>query len=294
MNTQEIISFTAHEFKKQFSDLNLDFSSWLNVYRFWESRVELADISTFLPLREPVVKLIYKHLYQFMPFDKEYVLKNYEVQRCGIDFLLYPCKSPHKVIVFFTGYSTRKTYNRYSWFWDEKERWQNQVLYIFVRDPENLWYSGTEYYQKLKKLFLSIAQEYNLKFEHFIFIGGSMGGYGALRYGLSLNVGQIIAIHPQLTLEATKFHHDNTWYETIKDLGDKFVPITELVTGKLPMIYLEFGNYKADKLAAQELIKAYDAKEGLLVVSKHAREDHVTEQPDFERLHSIMNFFNNI
>lgn len=51
-----------------------------------------------------------------MPFDREYILKKYEHTYKYIDYLLYPSINAERLVVLLSGYSQRKTYNRYSWF----------------------------------------------------------------------------------------------------------------------------------------------------------------------------------
>ncbi len=291
MNTIEIIDYVAKSFHSDISLTELDFKEWALVYRYWEQNWLDEEVKDHIPLREPVIKLVYKTLYGKMPFDKEYVLKNYEKVTDGIEYLYYPSEKPKNIMVFFSGYSERKTYNRYSWYWDEKEAWDTDTIYLFVRDPENYWYSECRFLPKLRSALERCVTEVGLSFDDCIFIGGSMGGYGALRYGIELNVGGVVAIHPQLELDATKLHHDVTWFNNISHVSDSFVDISTIVNGSLPKVYLEFGDYEADKIAANRLIKSYDASNGILIVSKHNSSDHVTASPSRSALEAICTFF---
>ena len=78
MNTQEIISFVSKSFNNDIKIKVLDFSEWAVIYRYWEQNWKDNTVKQHIPLREPVIKLVYKQLYGIMPFDKEYVLKSYE------------------------------------------------------------------------------------------------------------------------------------------------------------------------------------------------------------------------
>lgn len=291
MNTHQIIEYTKKKFEVEFPIPKIDYDIWQTIYRRWESSIDDELLNEYLPLREPVIKLVYKGLYGEMPFDKEYVLKYYERSFEGLEYLFYPSSDCKKIFVFFSGYSNRKTYNRYSWYWDPEEKWTQDTTYVFIRDPNNLWYSDPDLVTKLTRLLALVVDDENLSFKDCMFVGGSMGAYGALRYGISLGADKVVAIHPQLSLLPTKFHDDETWFNNISSVGNSFVDISKIVKGNLPKIFLEFGEYKADKVAANELINAYDAEQGTLVISKHNSSGHVTNSPSKLLLDSIFNFF---
>ena len=48
------------------------------------------------------------------------------------------------MIILFSGLSGHKTYNRYSWYWDENEKWEQDTVYLFLNDLKEEWYVGNE------------------------------------------------------------------------------------------------------------------------------------------------------
>lgn len=77
MNTQEIINFTAENYMNDNGSPELNYQDYLKIYRSWEVYSPSLDkIRNRLPLKDSVVKLVYKKIYSKMPFDREYILKN--------------------------------------------------------------------------------------------------------------------------------------------------------------------------------------------------------------------------
>lgn len=65
---------------------------------------------------------------------------------------------------------------------------------VFVRDTSNTWYN-TENYKECADNLIHIMQTFNGKC---VFIGSSMGGYGALKFGLDCMPDKILAFSPQV------------------------------------------------------------------------------------------------
>ncbi|MFM5253287.1 hypothetical protein ACEUBK_04020 [Aeromonas hydrophila] len=298
MNTQEIIEFVAESFSKDIAISSIGFSDWLKIYRSWESYspsiLAVQTLSKIVPLRDPVVKLIYKKLYSLMPFDREYILKNYEKNHNGIDYLVYPSNNAKRLVVLLSGYSDRKTYNRYSWFWDDAERWNESTVYLFLNDIENTWYCGhnNNKVDIYKNIISMSAARYNIQDKDIFLVGGSMGGYGAFRIGSEINVGGIISINPQTSIEAVSLHNDRSWFESIKKCGNNFIPVHELIDiGTSKKIYLECGKYIPDSFDLEKISKVAAAKGGFFIFNYHTSTKHVTASPNKKQLEKIISLF---
>ncbi|MBM0417057.1 alpha/beta hydrolase [Aeromonas veronii] len=295
MNTQEIIRYVAGHFSRENGIPLIKFSDWLNIYRTWERlSPSISEVGNLIPLRDPVVKLIYKEIYSTMPFDRDYVLKKYEYDFEGIQYLVYPSRNTEKLVVLLSGYSERKTYNRYSWFWDEAEKWEGNTTYLFLNDIENTWYCGhgDDKAERYKKIILRISSQYNISNKQIFVVGGSMGGYGAFRLGLDLDVGGVISINPQTSHEAVSLHNDPSWLESINKCGDKFISVPDLINKSLPAkIYLECGNYCSDVFDLESISRCVSKKGGVFILNHHSSEKHVTLSPNKIQLETIISIF---
>lgn len=295
MNTQEIINFTAENYMNDNGSPELNYQDYLKIYRSWEVYSPSLDkIRNRLPLKDSVVKLVYKKIYSKMPFDREYILKKNEHTYKYIDYLLYPSINAERLVVLLSGYSQRKTYNRYSWFWDDTEKWDGSTAYLFLNDTENTWYCGHEN-QKInvyKEVIFLISNRYKLDNRKIYIVGGSMGGYAALRLGLELNLGGVISINPQTSLEAASLHKDPSWFQSINKCGENFIPVAEIIRRNEPTkIYLECGDYLADSFDLESISQAIVEKGGLFILNHHSSDKHVTSSPNKEQLDMLISFF---
>ncbi|HBX14363.1 MAG TPA: alpha/beta hydrolase [Leclercia adecarboxylata] len=297
MNTQEIIELLAKYFKQDNGDFNLPFQQWLAIYRTWERNNDIITeekVLNLLPLREPIVKLIYKKTCQKMPFDRDYILKHYERTKNNIEYLVYPSKNPERLIILLSGYSQRKTYNRYSWYWDEYELWSGNNVCLFMNDVENTWYCGhdSDKLSQYKEIIKSVQNEFNLNAHNTFIIGGSMGGYGALRLGYEMNLRGIISINPQTSKEAAKLHNDTSWYDCIDKCNDKFISAQEIIKrNQGTKLYFECGNYPADIFDLNDIIINSAKNNNLLLLNPHSSKKHVTISPSKEQVDTLINFF---
>lgn len=295
MNTQEIIKFVAGHFSRENGAPSIGFPDWLKIYRTWEcNSSSISELDHHIPLRDAVVKLIYKEIYSLMPFDRDYVIKNYEHNLECVDYLLYPSKKATQLIVLLSGYSERKTYNRYSWFWDETELWVGETAFLFLNDTQNTWYCGhsEDKVDTYKSIIKKVSEQYAINSENVFMVGGSMGGYGAFRIGLELSVGGIISINPQTSIEAVSLHNDRAWYESIKKCGDKFIPVHELIDRHAPSkIYLECGKYCSDAFDLEAISVSAVRKGGLFILNHHSSKKHVTSSPNKTQLERVISLF---
>ena len=129
------------------------YEAWAASYRTVESDLKLAASELFynkdefyknFPLRDNNVKLIIKELYGFMPFSKENILKKYQKIHKNKTYLFYPGKKVKRLIILMTGYIDYVSYNRFSWYWDEEEKWERDTAYLFLCDVSKHWYVGVE------------------------------------------------------------------------------------------------------------------------------------------------------
>lgn len=293
MNTKEIVSFIAKLSKEiEFKEFN----EWEQDFREIEKSFELPeDIKHNFPLKKEVIKLVYKEIFNIMPFSKEYILKNYEKKECDISYLFFPAKAK-KLIILFSGLSEHKTYNRYSWYWDDKEKWNGDTAYLFFNDLSKSWYVGTEE-KPLKEVYKNIIKKHikdlQLSNQDVFCVGGSMGGYASILFSFELGLGGCLSIHPQLNYQSTLRQKAGDWATNIRKCGSKFINAEDLIylVEKKPKIYLEFGNYEADRYCADTFVNELKKHDCFLILNKHKNEEHVTISPSKERIDSVISFF---
>lgn len=299
LNTNQIIELISSRFEKEFNFKSINYTDWLTSYRFWElhtTTVLPSQVTMLFPMKESLTKRVYYTLYNKMPFEREFILKHYEQKHDDIEYLFYPSKAATKLVVFFSGYSSRKTYNRYSWYWDEKQEWDNDTAYLFLNDVTNSWYCGVEGLQRTysyQNLILDKLRSLNLCEKNAYFIGGSMGGYGAIRLGFKLDVGGIIAINPQTSIEAVKLHNDKAWSENITKCGSQFIPVykcIELAEGSTPL-YFECGKYVSDHYDVGRITSELSKKRATFFFNLHDSQKHVTASPTKKKIESLINLF---
>lgn len=97
------------------------------------------------------------------------------------------------LIVFFSGKQPNYN-NNYFHFWGFAE--SLKIPYICVRDTSNVWYNTKDYNNFVNVLKQEIIKS---KCSNIIFSGSSMGGYGALKYGLDIPTNKIIVFSTQVS-----------------------------------------------------------------------------------------------
>jgi tetratricopeptide (TPR) repeat protein len=111
-------------------------------------------------------------------------------------FLFIEDKNSDKLVVFFSA-AHAPSFNGY------RMMQEYAVNKLFIRDPTRSWYGRKidgfvdgpdELKDEIKKI------TYKFKSENIIFMGGSMGGYAAILFGVLLEVGSIVAFGPQMIL----------------------------------------------------------------------------------------------
>lgn len=298
-STKEIIEMMALEVQKTSLSAFKDYDNWEKEYRDEEESFKNAlpeSTHENFPLNVDVVKLVYKEIFNIMPFSKSYVLQNYEQQKEGIDYLLYPAKNAKKLVIFFSGLSGRKTYNRYSWYWDEKEAWEGDTVYLFLNDLTESWYVGNDNSPLKDKYILiiqSILNEFNIDRQNTYTVGGSMGGYASILFAVDMGLKGAISVHPQVTYSAARKHRVNDWETKIRSCGSQFYDLTEFLFKRehVPFVYLEYGDYEADRDGCERLIESLQKRQAFVVFRKTANAEHVTNNPSKMTVESVLSLF---
>jgi len=301
LNTKQIISHVAQMFLKSFPNHEVPYDTWVSSFRFWEQNIPeetTKQLKALIPVRDSIAKLIYQHLYIKMPFDREYIFKKYEHQFEDVEYLLYPSTKTKRLVVLLSGYSDKKTYNRYSWYWDENEQWETDTSYLFINDTTGSWYSGFDderRYSKYINILNNTLNSLNITSKQTFLVGGSMGGYGAIRLGMEISAGGIIAINPQTSINAAKFHNDPTWSVNIERCGDNFIPVDQCIetSDNPPPLYFECGKYAADHEDVKKILASASDKRISIFFNLHGSDKHVTYSPAREKVEALISLFEN-
>ncbi len=94
---------------------------------------------------------------------------------------------------------------------------------VFIKDINQSWYhKGINKEVKNIQLTSELLKSIILKkaYERVVFIGNSMGGYGAILFGVILNIDCVIAFSPQTFIGKTKrfFYRDVRWSKEISNV----------------------------------------------------------------------------
>lgn len=300
-NTQAIVdllSFNCRKIKELYSDLS--FNQWriLFLEKWCHFRNELpAQIAEKMPYGEDVHARIYHELYGVMPFSRDFIFKNYENNYKEKEYLVFPVASnkPDKLIIFFSGNVGRKTYNRYSWYWDEKEEWSGDSVYLFLNDIDSHWYVGAkdsnefETYLNIIKI---VMNYYGITPEKVYAVGGSMGGYAAILFAISMRLKAAIAVNPQLCFRSALRYKEPSWEKKIRECGENFRDLSDEVFrfDSRPIIYIEQSLYEADQVGFDDFFKAIRKSKSFLILKQTDKQDHVTNNPTKSAISSIVNF----
>lgn len=213
-----------------------------------------------------------------MQWDKEYVREKYGAAMLGQEVIYYPCENAKRLIVNFTCMH-KDRFDRYSRYWSESEMWAD-TAYLFVKDDDFHYYVGTDEKprnQTYRKLIAHHMELANVKPNQVFTMGSSMGGYGALYYASFMGLNGALIAYPQVDYASTRAHKFQNWERQIREVGSQWYDLDEFIFkgDRLPNLYIEYGNYRADLLAAGKLIDAYNAAVGpLLIVKKTDAVEH--------------------
>lgn len=232
-----------------------------------------------------------------MKWDREYVRRKYEKQKYGRWLIYYPAQNPKRLVIVF-GSMSNDRYDRYSWFWQENEIWE-ETSYLFLKDDEMHYFLGTDE-KPLKDTYFRIIREYtalnNLTNTNVHCVGGSMGGYSAIYYASVLGLNSAITCNPQIDFKSTIAHQYYNWERQIREMGSQWYDLDKLILKhkKVPNIYIEYGNYLADKLAAENIIKSVQMHNGVIIVRKTTWEEHTVNALSKQTIESCIHFFENL
>ena len=94
---------------------------------------------------------------------------------------------------------------------------------VFIKDINQCWYhkginKEVKNIQMTSELLKSII--FRKAYERVVFIGNSMGGYGAILFGVILNIDCVVAFSPQTFIGKTKriLYRDVRWYHEISNV----------------------------------------------------------------------------
>lgn len=229
-------------------------------------------------------------------WDSKYVRAKYGHEVNGCDFIYYPCRSPKRLVVNFSSMG-KDRFDRYSRYWDVSELWEADTAYLFFKDDSFKYFLGSEedpkdnIYYRLIRDFIAIN---SLSSESVFTVGGSMGGYAAIFYALSLRLGGCIVAAPQIDKQSMVAHKYVNWTKNSNQTGAnwKDLDIYSLGFDKLPYLYIEYGNYFSDVLAAEKIVTSFKKKKSLTIVRKAVWAEHtVSSVLSKEVVDSVINFF---
>jgi len=183
------------------------------------------------------------------------------------------------LIVCFSALDATNKFNRVSWFKSKEDRHGYSVLYL--TDPTYSYYHGEpgkpmfHTYRKIIEYFSRPNKEGDAKPIHTV--GSSMGGYAAIYFAFKLKLTSAIVGVPQTSKNNALVHPNSNWITAMKAATDQWIDLELLLqqpNNALPNLYVEYGNYPADKLAAQALVDLYKGREGLIITRKGSSNDH--------------------
>lgn len=221
------------------------------------------------------------------------IIKKYEQNINGLPFLFYPAKSPKRLWIIFTGMVEGNLYNFWSWFYNPNEQWQD-TAYLFLKNYPHTWYLGTkespliEKYTQIIQHCMSIS---HLTPEQTFSMGGSMGGYAALYYGISLNFKGVFAALPQINWDIAQ------GYVAIDHLKDHWVDIAVLTTKtkRLPFIYIQEPCFSYDKKALEYFLNTIQARSDyFMLINKTSNPEHAPFLPTKSLIEKILFFFESL
>ncbi len=293
MNTQQILEAYSDAILNIFP--NFKFCYNIDEFRiFFDSNRNLINKSIdnvnihFAPFKtDALLKLMNKvsiKSYARLPYQEwsgEFTRSHYFWVLNDCELIYYPARKPKQLIVSFSSMG-KDRFDRYSKNWDPSQQWQDESAYLFFKDDSYQYYLGnddnpkTDNYLRIIRQFLILNE---LHERQLFCVGGSMGGYAALYYGLLLSAGGIIVAAPQTTLRAMNAHKFRNWIKHATSTESQWRDLDLLVhsVDRLPPLYIEYGQYQADVIAADALLDEYKKKPALIVVRKASWQGHTVD-----------------
>ena len=302
-NTADIVDLAVHRCLQPGAPrtpTHAAYADWKIAMERWLADTSPAVVPALagaLPLRDEVCKLVFAMLAGRMPFSREYVLKHYEQTLHGKPFLLFPAPAGtvRRLVVLFSGFAGRKTFNRYSWYWDESEAWQGDTARLFLCDESSHWYVGPAARDERgiwHDIILSTLKSLGLQRSQAITLGGSMGGYGALRHAIELGLRAAIAVNPQLDLRSALRYKEDSWERQIRACGPNFQDIADLIHRheSRPVLYLEHSQSPCDRSGVTEVLQALREHGGLVIEHTTRDRSDQSDRPSREQIESLIRF----
>ena len=235
--------------------------------------VHLLDLTYLIR----IMILFFRKDKNVMKWDKDYVREKYTNEVLGEKVIFYPSSKPKRLLVFFSSMHVDK-YDRYSWFWDENESW-DESSYLFIKDDSLQYYLGNpqkperDKYAKIIKEYMGLC---NVESNQVFAIGSSMGGYAAIYFAFYLSLNSAIVSNPQVDYSSAQAHAYRNWEKIIRQIGDDWYDLDKLVYryNEVVNIYIEYGNYMADKLAAENLIHSLLKRRSHFIVKRTENATH--------------------
>ncbi|MDM1021731.1 YqiA/YcfP family alpha/beta fold hydrolase [Acinetobacter sp. VNK23] len=231
-----------------------------------------------------------------MKWDRNYVREKYGISMLGIDGIFFPAKKAKRLLVFFSSMG-KDRYDRYSWFWDEDENWE-ETSYLFLKDDSFHYFLGTDEKKmrdSVKKVINYYQNLMNIEPYYTYMLGVSMGGYAAIYFAFYTKARAAIVANPQVTFKAAQMHQYQNWERHIREMGTQWVDLDVLAVRSeyKPAIYLEYGSYPADKKGAEYLIKALIESNCLLILRKEEWSGHTVNSLFKNTIEATILFFEN-
>ncbi|MFA7258426.1 MAG: hypothetical protein WC013_02785 [Aeromonas bestiarum] len=230
-----------------------------------------------------------------MKWDRDYVRGKYGFQMLGQFGIYYPCENAKGLIVIFSSMG-KDRFDRYSWFWSEDEQWCDYA-YLFIKDDSFKYFLGDDekpLSQTFRKIILHYMSLANVSEQSVYTVGGSMGGYAAIYYASLLGLKGAIVANPQLDYTSTRAHSYQNWERSVRSTGSQWYDLSELYFKfeHKPFIYIEYGEYRADELAARKFISSVLDSEGLFLIRKTKWQGHTVDCLSKETILNTINYFN--
>lgn len=231
-----------------------------------------------------------------MKWDSKYVREKYKVHMLGQHGIYFPCENAKRLLVFFSSMG-RDRFDRYSWFWQEDERW-TETAYLFLKDDSFNYFLGNDekpLTQSFRKIILHHMALAGVKEDQVFTVGGSMGGYAAIYYASLMQLNGAIVSNPQLDYASTRAHSFSNWERQIRQVGSQWYDLGEFIFKwpRIPNIYIEYGDYRADRLAAEKFIDAALEGPSLVIARKADWEGHTVDSLSKTTVESAIAFFEN-
>lgn len=231
-----------------------------------------------------------------MKWDSKYVRGKYKVHMLGQHGIYFPCENAKRLLVLFSSMG-KDRYDRYSWFWQEDEHWA-ETAYLFLKDDSFNYFLGDDekpLTQTFRKIILHHMVLANVKEEQVFTVGGSMGGYAAIYYASLMQLNGAIVSNPQLDYASTRAHCFSNWERQIRQVGSQWYDLGEFIFKwqRIPNVYIEYGDYRADRLAAEKFIDSALEGPSLIIARKADWDGHTVDSLSKTTIESAVSFFEN-